>query len=159
MDSKEQLQTRETNMARKRRIAATLAAASLLATAATILGSGTASAATSFHTVCRHLTSPSEWEAIAYDQDNHYVGLALFDQDPYGGNPGDALYATDSYADGWGVVAHLSTGRTASTLGHSAGYTAGPVTGNLPEGNHYTIWVEMEKDGIWISLPSCDAYS
>ncbi|MBO1335122.1 hypothetical protein [Streptomyces sp. VRA16 Mangrove soil] len=146
-------------MARKMRTGALLAAATLLATAATALGSGTASAATSFYTVCRHLSSPSEWEAIAYDQDDHYVGLALFDQDPYGSSPGDALYATDSYADGWGVVAHLSTGRTASTRGHSSPYTAGPVTGDLPEGNHYYLYVEMAKDGASWTLPSCDAYA
>lgn len=148
-------------MTRTRRSVASLAAASLLTAVATMLGSGPASAATDFYTVCKHLTETNEWEAIAYDQDDHYVGLALFDSDPMYGSPGDALYATDSRSDGWGVVAHLSTGRTASTLGHTAGYQAGPVTGDLPEDHKYGLWVEMVHAGgdTRISLPSCDAWS
>ena len=148
-------------MTRTRRSVASLAAASLLTAVATTLGTSPASAATSFHTVCKHLTETNEWEAIAYDQDDHYVGLALFDSDPMYGTPGDALYATDSRSDGWGVVAHLSTGRTASTLGHTAGYTAGPVTGDLPEDHEYGLWVEMVQAGgaTRISLASCKAMS
>ncbi|WP_329475220.1 hypothetical protein OG555_26335 [Kribbella sp. NBC_01484] len=148
-------------MTRTRRIVATLAAAASLTAAATTLGSSPASAATDFYTVCRHDDDKNVWQAIAYEQDDHYVGLAMFYTDPYGRNPGDALYATDSYADGWGVVAHLSTGRTASTLGHSAGYTTPPVTGDLPEDHKYGLWVEMVHAGgdTRITLPSCEAWS
>lgn len=143
-----------------KRIAAALAAASVLTAGITVLGGGAAHASKNdFTTKCKYLSDTKEWEAIAYNTDGNYVGLALFDQDPMYGHPGDALYATDAYADGWGVIAHLSTGRTASTVGHSAGYTTPAVTGNLPEGHTYSMWVEMEKDGTYIALPNCKAMS
>lgn len=147
-------------MTGKTRIAAALATASLLTGAVTVLGSGAAEASKNdFTTKCQYLSDTKEWEAVAYNTDGNYVGLALFDQDPQYGLPGDALYATDSYADGWGVIAHLSTGRTASTVGHTAGYTTPPVTGNLPENHTYSLWVEMKKGGTYISLPTCKAMS
>ncbi|MEU8028822.1 hypothetical protein [Streptomyces sp. NPDC049099] len=146
-------------MARKRRTAASFAAVSMLALAATTLGTGTASAAPTFTFKCVHLTSPSEWETVAYNQDGHYVGLALFDQDPYGGSPGDALYATDAESDGFWVEAHLSTGRVASTKGHTAGYTAGPVTGDLPEDHTYYLSIEMHNSEWIYSSQGCTAKS
>lgn len=142
-----------------RRIAAALASAALLTATVTGLGSGAAQAKTSFSTQCRHLTDTKAWQAVAYDSDGHYVGLAEFDQDPVGDRPGDALYATDAYADGWGVVAHLSTGRTASTAGHYAPYTTPAITGDLPEGAPQILWVEMVKGDVSVPLSSCPAES
>lgn len=53
---------------------------------------------------------------------------------------GDKLEARDLLADGYGIEAHLSTGRVATTDGHASPYTA-TKTGNLPEGNSYQMWV------------------
>ncbi|MGA5503270.1 hypothetical protein [Streptomyces umbrinus] len=66
------------------------------------------------------------------------------DPDAEAGTPGDTLVATDSLTDGYGIEAHLSTGRVASTEGHSAPYTV-QDGGNLTEGNKYTMWVCVVK--------------
>lgn len=142
-----------------RRVAAALASASLLTAAVTGLASGTAQAKTTFSTQCKHNADTKAWEAVAYDSDDHYVGMAEFDQDANGDRPGDALYATDAYGDGWGVVAHLSTGRTASTAGHPAPYTTPAITGDLPEGAPHILWVEMVRGDQSVVLPSCPAKS
>lgn len=53
---------------------------------------------------------------------------------------GDLLVARDSLGDGYGIEAHLSTGRVASTAGQKS-----PVTvekpGNLTENRTYQMWV------------------
>lgn len=89
-------------------------------------------------------SSAKVWTIDVYNN-GHYAGSANWNGDPRGSTPGDALLAYDSLADGYGIVAHLSTGRTASTLGHTAGYSSGWVTGDLPEGNHYDMWVSIQK--------------
>ncbi|WP_240796267.1 hypothetical protein [Streptomyces sp. RFCAC02] len=57
---------------------------------------------------------------------------------------GDTLIAADSTPDGYGVEAHLSSIRTASTRG-----LASPIvvreTGNLPENHSYSMWVCLVK--------------
>jgi hypothetical protein len=57
---------------------------------------------------------------------------------------GDLLIAHDRLADGYGIEAHLSTGRVASTAGQSS-----PVTvekpGNLTENRSYEMWVCVVK--------------
>lgn len=146
------------------RIGAALAAAGLLTTAVTGLGAGAAGAKPvgakeAFSTQCGYLSDTREWQAVAYDASGHYIGQALFDQDPVGERPGDALYATDAYADGWGVIAHLSDGRTATTAGHTAGYTTPAVLGDLPEDHAYLLWVEMVKGDDSVTLASCPARS
>jgi hypothetical protein len=55
-----------------------------------------------------------------YNQNGTPVGDAEFDADPDALHPGDSIRATDSFADGWGVTAHLSTGRSISTRGHDS---------------------------------------
>lgn len=86
-----------------------------------------------------------------------YAGLALWSKDPGGdangdgvSDPGDALIAFDAAADGYGVEARLSTGRIASTAGHASPYWSAWETGNLPEGNAYTMKVCVVK-GDWES--------
>ncbi|WP_329347344.1 hypothetical protein OG226_01070 [Streptomyces sp. NBC_01261] len=72
------------------------------------------------------------------------AGTAEWWADPSGSRPGDALTATDILGDGYGIEAHLSTGRVASTRGHDAIYSV-TATGNLTEGNTYTMWVCVVK--------------
>ena len=57
---------------------------------------------------------------------------------------GDSLAADDELPDGYGIEAHLSTGRVASTRGQSTPAHA-RATGNLPEGHHYSMWVCVVK--------------
>ncbi len=69
------------------------------------------------------------------------------------GSTGDTLIAYDGLPDSYGIVAHLSTGRVASTAGHDANYTD-EVSGNLPEGNPYTMWVCVVKG----SFSTCSSH-
>lgn len=144
---------------KRRRITAALAAASLLTATVTALGGGPAQAKTVFSTQCKHAPDNSEWDAVVYDQTGRYIGEAFFDSDPVGGAPDDSLYATDAYGDGWGIVAHLSTGRTASTAGHAAPYTTPAISGDLPEQQPYLLWAELVKGDESVILPSCPAWS
>jgi hypothetical protein len=85
-----------------------------------------------------------------------YAGEVAWSRDPGWGDfdangsldPGDALIAFDDTSDGDGVEGVLSTGRIASTRGHSAPYSSGWVTGNLPEGNAYNMWACLVQ-GSW----------
>lgn len=82
-----------------------------------------------------------------YYASGNLIGWGLWSKDPTNGMPGDALRATDSYRDGKGIVAHLSTGRTASTAGHVYPYTTKWATGDLPEDHTYYIWACTVKNG------------
>ncbi|MGX9890250.1 hypothetical protein [Streptomyces sp. NPDC002276] len=72
------------------------------------------------------------------DTKNKNAGYAAWQAD------GDTLIAYDGLGDGYGIVAHLSDGREASTAGLSS-----PVTvkkgGNLPENHTYQMWVCVVK--------------
>jgi hypothetical protein len=82
-----------------------------------------------------------------------YRGAVVWSQDPDGwGTPGDAMFARDDSADGKGVWGRLSTGRVASTRGHSAPYTTNWKTGNLREGRAYGMTVCLVR-GDW---SACD---
>ncbi|MCL7382443.1 hypothetical protein [Streptomyces sp. 35G-GA-8] len=72
------------------------------------------------------------------------AGNGWWRADPIGGSTGDTLIADDVLPDGYGIEAHLSTGRVASTAGHSSPYSK-EVSGNLTEGNTYQIWVCVVK--------------
>ncbi|MFG1999754.1 hypothetical protein ACGFNU_11470 [Spirillospora sp. NPDC048911] len=78
--------------------------------------------------------------------DGIVAGAARWLQDPEGSYPGDTLEARDSYGDGYGVEAHLTTNpqRIATTRGHGAPY-ADLASGNLPEGKKYYMYVCMVK--------------
>ncbi|WP_369036152.1 hypothetical protein [Streptomyces adonidis] len=65
---------------------------------------------------------------------------------------GDTLTARDGLADGYGIVAHLSTGRVASTAGQTSPITVN-VTGDLPENVTYKMWVCVVK-GSWSKCSS-----
>ncbi|MER5499035.1 hypothetical protein ABT096_17835 [Streptomyces sp. NPDC002561] len=84
------------------------------------------------------------------------AGTAEWRADPSGSQPGDALTATDVLGDGYGMEAHLSNGRVASTRGQSAPYSV-TKTGDLPEGNKYTMKLcivkgSYEKCSSWVGV-------
>jgi hypothetical protein len=87
---------------------------------------------------------------------DRFAGEAVWNQDPssydfdYDGkaDPGDAMIAFDTTADGLGVEGRLSTGRVASTRGHNSPYSSGWKTGNLPEGTFYKMKACLVK-GDW----------
>ena len=66
------------------------------------------------------------------------VGSAQWFPDPSTGLPGDLLVAADSAGDTYGIEAHLSTGRIATTRGHEAPY-GDQVPGDLPEDHAYQM--------------------
>ncbi|MGW0435211.1 hypothetical protein ACWDV4_22070 [Micromonospora sp. NPDC003197] len=122
----------------------TACAIALTSAAGTLLvGSSPAQAAPSFS--FHYSPSPNGYNIWINNNDRGLpAGSGRWLQDPDGPYPGDALVADDQLADGYGVEAHLSTGRIATTRGHSAPYTH-YKTGNLPEGNKYYMYVCVVK--------------
>lgn len=104
-------------------------------------GAGTASAAPN---VTWGTATFSNGRTISIYADGEFAGNGEWHQDPSGTNPGDMLVAWDPTADGYGIEAHLSTGRVATTRGHASPYED-RATGDLPEGNKYTMWVCLVK--------------
>ncbi|MFF3730332.1 hypothetical protein ACFYXM_08430 [Streptomyces sp. NPDC002476] len=126
------------------RAATTLFATTVLALGGTLTaGAGTASAAPSV--TFKTSGSGGDFQIMVLRSDGVAIGYANWYQDPVGSQPGDALAAHDSAADGYGIEAHLSNGRVATTRGHNAPYTDW-ATGDLPEGSKYTMWVCVVKD-------------
>lgn len=121
-----------------------LAASLAVATATVVGGAGTAAAADSFS--FGYSTNSSGYAVISVRNNTwgESAGNATWQKDPGGGEPGDALSAYDVLADGYGIEAHLSTGRVATTRGHASPYTV-TVTGDLPEDTGYTMWVCVVK--------------
>ncbi|MEV7405820.1 hypothetical protein AB0N93_36300 [Streptomyces sp. NPDC091267] len=74
---------------------------------------------------------------------SRYINFAGVGQGEWKAN-GDTLEALDYAGDGYGIEAHLSTGRVASTRGKPAEAIV-DVTGNLPEGKYYKLWVCVVK--------------
>ncbi|WP_327594380.1 hypothetical protein [Streptomyces chartreusis] len=60
---------------------------------------------------------------------------------------GDRLTAYDGLADGYSIVAYLSTGRTATTVGQSSPVTV-TKTGDLRENQTYKLQVCVVKGGF-----------
>ncbi|MFF4411349.1 hypothetical protein ACFYY8_02410 [Streptosporangium sp. NPDC001559] len=123
------------------RVAALLTTAALLTGGSLTVGSGPASAALSVRFAPSG--TPTGFQIEVY-RDGDLAGAAEWVQDPVGGSPGDTLYAYDVSADGYGIEAHLSNGRVATTRGHNAPYTD-RRSGDLPENQHYTMWVCLVK--------------
>jgi hypothetical protein len=132
----------------KARLAAMAGAAALTA-GLLAAGAGPASAAEdSFHFELQHMGSDTYINVFNDSMEGRLAGWAGWWADPgTSGEPGDTLVAYDNLADGYGIESHLSTGRTATTRGHSAKYQD-TTSGNLPEGNHYLMWVCVVK-GSW----------
>lgn len=117
------------------------AAAGALALAATgvLTGAGTASAEDSFS--FSYATQPDGDDGainVTNNSWNDKAGSAIWETD------GDAISASDELPDGYGIEAHLSTGRIASTRGMaSPAYVR--KTGDLLENTRYTMWVCVVK--------------
>jgi|tagenome__1003787_1003787.scaffolds.fasta_scaffold20976185_4 hypothetical protein len=119
-----------------------------------VLTAGAADAAPAAPRTLKTVERQVTVDGCAYYYDNFYwddgswAGYAEWSQDPCGGDPGDALSATDELADGYGINAHLSTGRVATTAGHSSPYTSKWKTGDLTEDKTYLMWTCVEKGGV-----------
>ncbi|MER6812025.1 hypothetical protein ABT299_22385 [Spirillospora sp. NPDC000708] len=138
----------------KPRLGALFAATTLFATG-TIVASATAANAATFTYSCEVYNSATKAKIIRVYNGGKYAGYAMWNGDPSGSWPGDALRAYDGLADGWGVVANLSTGRTATTVGHNAPYYSPWATGDLTEGNHYDMYVQMKNGDLVASSGNC----
>lgn len=97
------------------------------------------------------------WDTFSYSTGDGSVSVTIYNGGKVAGNAvwaanpgdlgsstGDTLSVTDLLADGYGVQAHLTDGRTATTRGHSSPYTD-TKTGNLPEDSTYYMTVCMVK--------------
>lgn len=126
--------------------AGALLTATALATAGTVVVGTTAAHASDTFTY-RYGT-----DYIMIYRNGTYSGEAEWVPDPTEDSTGDTLYGYDPTADGWGVVAHLSTGRTASTLGHASPYLA-RTPGNLPEDHTYDMWLVFKKGTQSVTSP------
>ncbi|MGW6606056.1 hypothetical protein [Streptomyces sp. NPDC055036] len=124
----------------KSRTTTLLAMSALVVSSALFAGAGSASAVGNY--------SHATLYTINSDGSQSVAGQAIWSKDPTGSDPGDALRATDMHADGYGIVAHLSTGRKASTAGHNSPYKSPWVTGNLTEGNSYQMWACFISGGV-----------
>jgi len=82
----------------------------------------------------------------AYTSDNSFVGFVQWNADPDDfSNPGDAILADDEAADGYGINAHLSDGRAATTAGDKVPNEPPWVTGSLPEDTWDSMYVCLAK--------------
>jgi hypothetical protein len=85
-----------------------------------------------------------------------YIGLGLFQADPSGTVPGDAILACDEYADGLGVEMRMDinpgsswqTDRVASTRGHNSPYCDGWKTGDIAEGTRIGVKVCLVSGSV-----------
>ncbi|MGW0086905.1 hypothetical protein [Streptomyces sp. NPDC003393] len=130
---------------RAKRTAAVGAAASAL-TAGLVLGVAApqASAAPSWNTFSYSIADGSV--SVTVYNGSKVAGKAAWAANPgdLGISTGDTLVVSDVLADGYGIEAHLSDGRTATTRGKASPYTA-KKSGNLPEDGTYYMSVCMVK--------------
>lgn len=144
------------NISMRKRLAALAVTTAAIAGVTMAAGAGSADAAApSAGTRVTVTTAADTGISVAYVYyDNILRGTFQWSQNPSsdGSRPGDAMRVSDSYADGWGVEGDLSTGRIATTAGHSSPYTSPWKTGNLPEKNWYDFDVYLEKGGSYIYI-------
>lgn len=85
------------------------------------------------------------------------AGRGMFQADPFGSEPGDALRACDSDADGYGIEVQMMidpspyswrVDRLATTRGHNSPYCSSWVTGNLVEGTRVGVRICKVKGAI-----------
>lgn len=108
--------------------------------AATLLAGGTIAVPTPANAASftfSKLTHGAMVEVYIY-KDGKDAGIVRWYGDPMWGHGGDTLCVSDTGADGWGIEARLSTGRTVSTRGYPAG-TDKCKSGDLPEDTKYTM--------------------
>ena len=133
-------------------VGAVLTAAGALLAAASLATAGTVV----FGTTAAHATDKFTYKTgtgfIRLYRNGVFSGQIEWNADPDDSGPGDTLYAYDPAADGWGVEAHLSTGRVASTRGHPSPYWA-QKSGNLPENHRYYMWLKFVKGTKYVESP------
>ncbi|WP_433544530.1 hypothetical protein ACQPZG_05025 (plasmid) [Streptomyces sp. CA-294286] len=103
----------------------------------------------------------TDWGYVINVVNNNWrdtAGRAVWTQDPSGSQPGDALSVNDELPDGYGIEAHLSTGRIATTRGHKSPYST-TVTGNLPEDQRYSMRVCAVKGSFSKCSSKVSVYS
>ncbi|MFC8587719.1 hypothetical protein ACFUGD_24680 [Streptomyces sp. NPDC057217] len=140
-----------------RRAVSGAAGALLLAATTVVAGSTPAAAADSFS----FEYVETNWGYVINVVNNNWrdaAGRAVWTRDPSASQPGDALSVNDELPDGYGIEAHLSTGRVASTRGHNAPYSK-TVTGNLPEDQRYSMWVCAVKGSFSKCSSKVNVYS
>ncbi|MFD3540410.1 hypothetical protein ACFWUQ_13040 [Streptomyces sp. NPDC058662] len=130
----------------KRQFGALLGTLALAATA--LVGSATPAAAADNFTFLVGRSVPGVTAITVFNEtEQEEAGSGQWWRDPAHGATGDTLAVYDDLADGYGLEAHLSTGRLASTRGqNSPSYDI--VTGDLPEDRQYEMWVCVVK-GTW----------
>ncbi|MFB7241252.1 hypothetical protein ACFCYX_02125 [Streptomyces populi] len=134
------------NKTRRGMRAASVGAAASALAAGLLLGAAAPQAnAASFNFFTVQFTNGSAVVTVS-NGSGSTVGSGAWAADPgeLGSSTGDTLIANDTLKDGYGIEAHLSTGRIASTRGHNSPYTD-KTTGNLPEGNTYYMTVCVVK--------------
>ncbi|MGP4053121.1 hypothetical protein [Streptomyces sp. 2A115] len=114
--------------------AATLFAATTLAAGATLTGGASPASAATITFKGTDFSGDNYQIVVLRDGEN--IGYVYWNSDPEPGLgwPGDAMRVSDTDADGYGIEAHLSFGRIATTRGHAAPYTSPWATGDLTEG-------------------------
>lgn len=130
----------------KKRLGAFVGAAAL-AVGFLAMGASPASAEDGFSFVYWPQAGDDYYIGVTNTTEGAVAGYGWWQSDPSAEISGDTIVAHDNLADGYGIVTHLSTGRVASTAGYPSPYTA-QASGNLTEGNTYTMWVCAVK-GSW----------
>lgn len=127
------------------RVASIGAAASALAAGLLLGAAAPQASAASFNFFTVEMSNGSAVVTVS-NGSGTTIGSGAWASDPgqVGSSTGDTLIANDTFDDGYGIEAHLSTGRVASTRGHASPYTD-KATGNLPEGNTYYMTVCVVK--------------
>lgn len=131
---------------RTSRIAVSLAAAAV--TVLTGTGAASAHSGSDNAALTASVTADGNFTYADVYRSGNLIGWGIWSQDPTNGIPGDAMQAFDNYADGRGIVAHLSTGRTVSTAGHPKGYATEWKGGDLTEDQTYYFWACSVKDDV-----------
>lgn len=129
---------------------------STLVTGATLVAGATTAGAAGYSLTCALTDSAHNSKLIRiYDSNVNEVGQVEWNGDSVNGDPGDAFRVYDGKGDGWGLEAHLSTGRTATTVGHTSPYWSPWATGDLPENTDYSIWVVMRNGSAAVTTNKC----
>ena len=124
----------------RNRVVTLLAASALFVGGSVTLGATNAAAAD--WTFKKSAVSSNGSFTIAAYKSGTYAGVMVWNADPSGSIPGDAFQVVDRLGDGWGMEAsmiHPTTGRVATTRGHSAVYFSPWNSGNLTEGTDVYI--------------------
>ncbi|BBB02003.1 hypothetical protein RVR_9684 [Actinacidiphila reveromycinica] len=92
---------------------------------------------------------------VVVNSTGEVMGWGEWSQDPYNGQPGDALRVADTLTDGYAVYGYLSAdNRVATTSGHTAVYVSPWVGPNLPENHTYDMTICAQRNGLKITCKS-----